>query len=253
MEFIRSERLGRIQVMTLSRGKANAIHGGLVEELDAAVAAAAADDAVRGLVLASDRPKFFSGGFDAGEVFAYDRQGMDRFFGRFLELYERLFRLPKPVGAALSGHAYAGGAVLALTADVRLMAEGEFGFALNEVNLGLAFPEGIIRMAIAAVGLGRATELLLAGRTLSPEQAGAIGLAHEVVPQERLLERTLARVEELADKPPLTFAAIKRALRAEVGYGESFSDRHGLDRFLDHWFSPEAQERKEALRQSLRR
>ena len=60
---------------------------------------------------------------------------MTAFFARFVELFERMRRLPKPVVAAMSGHAYAGGAILALACDVRVMADGA-GFALNEVDLG---------------------------------------------------------------------------------------------------------------------
>ena len=138
MEHIQSERNGNLAILILSRGKANALNYALVEELCGAVAAAAADDSVRGLVIASDRPRFFSSGFDIREVFGYDREGMAAFFGRFIDLYESLYNFPKPVVAALSGHTFAGGAILAIACDFRIMAEGDFGFALNEVNLGLA-------------------------------------------------------------------------------------------------------------------
>ena len=77
MEHLLSERNGNLSILTLARGKANALNYALVEELCGAVAAAAADDSVRGLVLASGRPRFFSGGFDIREVFTYDRDGME--------------------------------------------------------------------------------------------------------------------------------------------------------------------------------
>jgi 3,2-trans-enoyl-CoA isomerase len=115
------------------------------------------------LVLASDRPNFFSAGFDVKEVFQYDREAMTSFFGAFMDLHETMFRLPKPVVAALSGHTVAGGAVLALACDIRVMAQGPFRFALNEVNLGIILPPGIVRMAVDAIGIRHARELFLSG------------------------------------------------------------------------------------------
>jgi enoyl-CoA hydratase/carnithine racemase len=120
MEFIKCERDGSLLVLKLARGKANALNGAMVEELWAAVSEAAASDEVRAVVLASRSPRFFSGGFDVAEVFRYDRETMTAFFGRFIDLYEGLYHLPKPVVGAISGHAFAGGAVLALTCDLRV-------------------------------------------------------------------------------------------------------------------------------------
>src|SRR5437868_2099523 len=109
MTSIRMENRDGLLVVALARGKANALNAAMLEELHGAVAQARAQD-VLGLVLASDRPKFFSAGFDATEVFQYDREMMTSYFGSFMDLYEDLFRLPKPVVAALSGHTVAGGA-----------------------------------------------------------------------------------------------------------------------------------------------
>src|SRR5215212_4102875 len=152
MEHIKSETNEDLLVVTMSRGKANAINGEMVDEMCVAIKEAGSNESVRVVVLASDRAKFFSGGFDVREVFEYDRETMADFFGRFIDLYEGMMRLPKPIVAAVSGHAFAGGAVLALACDTRVMAEGEFGFALNEINIGLALPRGMVRMAINAVG-----------------------------------------------------------------------------------------------------
>jgi 3,2-trans-enoyl-CoA isomerase len=96
VEHIRSERDENLLILSLARGKANALNYALVDELCTAVSAAAADGSVRGLVLGSDRPRFFSSGFDIREVFQYDRDGMAAFFGRFIDLYESLYRFPKP-------------------------------------------------------------------------------------------------------------------------------------------------------------
>jgi len=252
MENIRCEIDGNILVITLAHGKANAIGWKMVEELIAGVNQARSDSAIRGVVLASSSPKFFSAGFDVAEVFGYDREKMAQFFGNFIDLYEGLNRLPKPVVAAIGGHAYAGGAVLGLTADYRVMAEGDYGFALNEINLGVALPPGFIRMAVDAVGHGNAREIVLTGKSILPEEALEMGLAAAVVKPILLLDRALEMARDLGSRPAGAFAKIKTELRTLAGSGPGTSDRDELDRFLDGWFSPEAEERKSALVQSLK-
>jgi len=250
MSSIRTENANGLLVVTLARGKANALNAAMLEELHGAMAQAHAP-AVRGLVLASDRPNFFSGGFDVKEVFQYDRETMTSYFGSFMDLYEDLFRLPKPVVAALSGHAVAGGAVLALACDVRVMAEGPFRFALNEVNLGVVLPEGIIRMAVDAIGVRHARELFLGGEALSPSRALAIGLVSELAPPEQVLERAVAMARYLAEKPAGAFAGIKRTVIEVSGHAAAGADRRHLTRFIDQWFSPESERRRNELLESM--
>jgi enoyl-CoA hydratase/carnithine racemase len=247
MEHIQSERDGNLSILTLARGKANALNCALVEELCGAVGGAAADDSVRGLVLASDRPRFFSSGFDIREVFTYDRDGMAAFFGRFIDLYESLYSFPKPVVAALSGHTFAGGAILAIACDFRIMAEGDFGFALNEINLGLAVTPTIRRMLTGAVGAARGREVLLFGEPLTPARALEIGLARELAPAEQVRDRAIACARFLAAKPPAAYREIKRSLLEASGREDALGDRATLGQFLDMWFSTEAQEARRVI------
>ena len=247
MEHIQSQRQGSLAILTLSRGKANALNYALLEELYDAVAAAEADDSVRALVLASDRPRFFSSGFDIREVFAYDRDAMSAFFGRFIDLYESLYRFPKPTMAALSGHTFAGGAILAIACDFRIMADGDFGFALNEINLGLALSPTIRRMLADAVGVARAREVLLFGEPLTPERALEIGLVRELAPAEQVRDRAIACAQLLAGKPPVAYREIKRSLREFGGREDHATDRSTLSQFLDMWFSAEAREARQAV------
>ncbi len=152
MEHIIEHQDEGISIVKLASGKSNALHPAMVGELLAAVRRASADPEVKGLVLASDRPRFFSPGFDVTRVFQFDRAAMGEFFGCFIDLYEALLAVPKPVVAAVSGHAVAGGAVLALTADERVLCEGDYRFALLEVDLGVELPQKVMRMMMAAGG-----------------------------------------------------------------------------------------------------
>jgi enoyl-CoA hydratase len=251
MTSIREEKTDGLLIVTMSRGKANALNAGMVDELNSVLAQSYAHD-VYGVVLASDRPNFFSGGFDVKEVFQYNRAAMTSFFGAFMDLYETLFHLPKPVVAALSGHAVAGGAVLALACDVRVMAEGPFRFALNEVNLGIVLPPGIIRMAMDAVGTRHARELFLGGETLAPSRALEIGLVSELAEPDQVLERAVAHARALVAKPRGAFGVIKQTLIEVSGHAPAGSDRQHLGRFIDLWFQPESTERRQILIESLR-
>lgn len=251
MPHLRLARDGSLLIVTLDRPKANALNPALVDELLAAVATAAQDAEVRGLVLASSSHKVFCAGFDVSEVFGYDRPAMTDFFRRFATLFERLRTLPKPVIAAMSGHAYAAGAILSLTCNVRVMADGA-GFALNEVNLGLVLPARMVR-AMALSG-GRAMRtLFLSGDAITASRAEALGLLTEVAPAIDVLPVSLTRARHLAEKPPLAFAGHKAALDT-VGPPLSDAEQEAeLERVVEVWFSDEATRRRRALIETLAR
>jgi len=130
------------------------------------------------------------------------------------------------------------------------MSHGEFGFALNEINLGMILPPGLIRMATHAVGTRNSRDLVL-GKPVTP--ALEIGLAAEVVKPEAVLDRALALAREMAAKPPSTFGAIKPIFLETTGHHPSGNDRESLGQFIDHWFSPAATRCKDALIESMRR
>jgi enoyl-CoA hydratase/carnithine racemase len=254
VESITVERDGRVRIVTLARGKANALNASMIAELGHALEAAAADPDTGAVVLASASTRMFSAGFDLAEVFAYDGDAMRPFFRRFVDLLETLRSFPKPVVAAVSGHAYAGGALLALACDFRVMAEGEFGFALNEVNLGLVLPvEGTRWMAPV---LGSATrEVLLGGSAIPPDRALRIGLAAVLAPPDQVRERSIVLARELADKPPFAFAAIKAGiLEATTGGTLTIERREAfVEEFIRFWTGEESRQRRSALLTAMRK
>lgn len=238
-----------VRILTLSRPKANAMNLAMVDELLQAVRLAASDEHVRAVVIASDQRGFFSAGFDVEEVFAYDLPAMRHFFGLFMDVFDGLLHMPKPVIGALSGHTWAGGAFLALGFDARVFAEGEYGFALNEINFGAVLPTGIRRALIGVVGAREATRIILGGETVSPQKALSIGLADAVVTSEEALPAALHVAHQLGAKPENAFAFTKCALQLDAGYS---TEREPLDAFLEQWFSPECAERRQALTAALK-
>ncbi len=249
MDHIHVARAGNLAILTMSRGKANGLNTAMCREMRDAVREIAADANAQALVLASDRPKFFCAGFDIAEVFRYDRTQLTDCFVTFGEMIEEILFLEKPVIAALPGHAYAGGAIVALTADVRVMAEGAFGFAVNEINIGAVLPENIYRMMIDAVGSRQARRMLLTGDAIKGPEAASIGLVDELVPVEQVLDRAKAIATAWVEKPAAVFAEMKRMTRRVSGYTRS--EVPGPP--VDPWFTPDTLARKAAMLASLER
>jgi enoyl-CoA hydratase/carnithine racemase len=247
MAFIRSERVAEIAVIYLARGKANALNAEVLGELAAAIEAAAGDAAVRALVLASDNPTLFCAGFDVSEVFAYDRARMTTFFVHFVRTYERLRTLPKPVVCALAGHAFAGGAILALAADFRVMAEQAL-LSVNEVDLAVCLPAPMIRALAATTGPELARSMLLGAEEISAARALAAGLVSQVLPAGDVLGAALRRARALGAKPAGAFAVHKRALDPVAGQALTDAD---LQQTIDAWFAEEASARRRALQERM--
>jgi enoyl-CoA hydratase/carnithine racemase len=175
---------------------------------------------------------------------------MQRFFGRFLLAFERLRVLPKPVVGALSGHAYAGGAILSLACDVRVMADTSC-FALNEVDLGVALPPRLLRAMGQHQRADLMRSLLLSGEAISAARALAAGLVAETAPAIDVLPVSLTRARQLAEKPAHAFAAHKAALDT-IGPAASPDDLDAAVTYvMDLWFGDEAKGRRAALIEKL--
>jgi enoyl-CoA hydratase/carnithine racemase len=254
MQHIRLEREDDIVVVTLVRGRANALNEEMVGELQQAFNHAHADPHTRGVILTSASPKMFSAGFDVQEVFFYDTPRMTRFMRAFLRLFDTLRYLPKPVVAALPGHTYAAGAILALVCDVRVMSEGDFGFALSEVNIGVVLPARVIHALASEIPLQTGHALFLEGHVFKAGDALAAGLVDELVPAGNVSFRAATRVRELAHKPPHAFAGHKRAL-VDLAGGPPYTD-DALDQmvaeFMTVWDSDESREARSTLIDRLR-
>ena len=243
MQHITLDREEGILVITLARGKANALNCEVVEELQQALNHARADDRTHGVVLTSATPKMFCGGFDVQEVFTYAPDKLTRYMTRFIRLFDTLRNLPKPTVAAISGHCYAGGSILALACDERIMAEGDFQFALNEVSLGVVLPARIVRALAAVVPGPTARQMFLEGHAWRAQDAQHHGIVEELVPMGNIRHRALTIARQLASKPPRAFAAHKQALVEGAGgppYSAEEIDAMATE-FSAIWFDEECQ------------
>lgn len=250
--MLRLETHGQVAVITLDRPPANAQSRSFFVELNGLFTWVAEPD-VRAVVL-TGAGRFFSAGIDLFEIVTYDDTEFLEFAAAFDAAFFELFALPKPLIAAINGHAIAGGAVLAATADFRLMAEGDGRVGLTEIQVGVAFPASAlepVRFSCAGPDLH---ELLYRGLTYSPHDAKDRRLVDEVVPEAELMSRALALATELAERSPTAFAAMKRALRAESLNRIKAAHATGIDPMWKTWRTPETTAAIEAYRKrSVRR
>ena len=251
METIEYRKRDGVAAITMSRPKANGLNIALVSELNAALEDAKADDGVRAVVIASNLPRFFSAGFDANEVFLYNREQMGEYLKGYGGLVHRIFHFPKPTLAAMNGHAFAGGAIVALGCDFRLWVQGDYGYALNEVNVGVVIPPHLFAMLKDAAGPAWARRMVLTGDAVKADQALAIGLVDEVVEEAALAEASARWAGMLVAKAGMAYTAIKANIRIANGH-DAQSSRY-LTPDVDAWFTPEAEARKQAIRDKLKK
>jgi enoyl-CoA hydratase len=155
-----------VAVIALELGRGNAIDPAFITALHGALDEVERSDARAAVVTGKGR--VFCGGLDLVALHAFDRPTMERFIDDFDALFRRLFSFARPVVAAVNGHAIAGGAVLALSCDLRVMADGPHHFSLNEVQLGIPFPPATFEIVRRATPAAARSAVLLQGRRFSP-------------------------------------------------------------------------------------
>jgi len=240
-DTLRIEDRGGVRVLFLSRGKANALTTPFCEEIHAAAHEAQEDPAVRGVVLTSASPKIFCAGFDLAELAHAEPAAFAQFIRKFDTLFFDLYLLGKPLVAALTGHAVAGGALLAATADFRFAAEGPGTIGLPEVTLGVHVPRHCVEAMRATVGEQALTHWALLGETMPFAEARDLGAIDRIVPPEVLVDEAVAFAGRLAGASSEVYAAIKRDLRGAAYEKAQDVLPDGRKAFTDSWFSETGQ------------
>lgn len=221
-ETIRIDRRDKgVTWLTIDNPPANAISDKLMDELESAADELGVDDSVRVVVIASNHPKTFAAGVDLkgmiskGSEYAGKKGGIVGESARMQACFDRFARLPKPVIAAINGHAFGGGCELALACDFRVMSKGRMG--LTEVSLGLIPGAGGTQRMTRLIGRAKATELIFTGRQLEPEEAYEAGLVNRIAEPEKMDEEVTEFAERLAEGAVHAMGLAKRAIHAAHG------------------------------------
>lgn len=225
--------------LRLARPPVNALDAGLIRALREAIEAAPRDGA-RGIIL-SGRSGLFSGGLDVPSLLQLDRPGMAQVWRDLFGTCAALARSPIPSVAAITGHSPAGGAVLSIFCDYRVMARGAYRIGLNEVQVGLVVPEPIQRGLRRLVGAFRAERLMVAGAMVDSEEALRIGFVDELVDVDHVTARAQLWLKELLVLPPRSMSETRRIARADLADGFAGIESFNVDEYVDGWFGEESQ------------
>lgn len=251
METIQLTVNEKVAVITLDRGRSNPINHQMVKELTACIKDLENNNQVGGVIL-TGKQGFFSSGADLMEVYDYDEQQARGFWTDFFALQTTLISFKKPLVAAISGHSPAGGCVLAICCDYRLMAEGEYIIGLNEIPVGIIVPESIFKVYAFWIGKQKAYQYLLEGKLVKVNEALQIGLIDEVCPAESLMARAEKKLNTYMQFNPVTWSQSKLNLRNELITNLNTDQSAALNQMLKQWWAPETRTTLEMIIQNLK-
>lgn len=250
--MIHREDRGDVTVLRMERGKVNAIDlelcAAFSRELDSLI-----KQDVRSIVLTS-KGSTFSAGVDLVRLVEGGPSYIEKFLPALTGALLKVFSFPRPIIAAMNGHAIAGGFILACACDVRIAVEGSGRLGMPELLFGVPLPAIAMEVLRFAVPASHLAQLAYFGRTVTPVEALRMGMIEEVVPENQLLGHAFRTANQMAAIPDKPFELTKRELRAP--YLERFErERAKLDaEVLETWCSPQTLESIKAyIARSLRK
>lgn len=208
--MIELERRGHVHVLHLHGGE-NRFRPELLDALEAALDRVEKTDGPAALVTVGEG-KFYSNGLDLEWLGSAGAEAVAPYLARVHRLFARVLAFPRITVAALNGHAFAGGAMLALAHDLRVMRADRGFFCLPEVDLRLPLQPGMMALVRARLRAQTTHEAITTGRRYGGAAAVERGIVDEAVAEDQVLPRAISLAQELADKDPATLAALKRGL-----------------------------------------
>lgn len=226
-----------VAILTLAHGKANTLDTEFCDALAARFDALRSDPAKAAVMIGQG--KIFSAGVDLKRLNEGGAGYVRRFLPALHRLYDAVFFHPKPVVAAINGHAIAGGCVLAACADRRIMAQGTTRIGLTELLVGVPFPALAFEVVRGAVPERYLAEVAYSGATYGTDAALERGWIDEIVEPEDLIEDALAVAQELAELSPAAFAQTKAQIREPVRERLARGGTATEKAVTDIWCAPE--------------
>ena len=240
---------GAVRELRLNRPPVNALSPELISALKQTVVAAPRDG-VRAVIL-SGSPGRFSGGLDVPALLKLDESAMASLWRDFYSLLETLARSPIPIAVAITDHAPAGGTVLALFCDWRVMAEGDYRIGLNEVQVGIQLPPILMKGLRRLVGPRVAEHLAVEGALVVPQDALRIGLVDDLAPAGQVLNRALEWCQRILALPTQAMSGTRREARSDLVALFDQDLETELTEVIAGWWRPETQQVLRALAERL--
>lgn len=250
MQFIDIKYNDEYVIAQLNRGKANVLNLQFVEEICEAIQSFKEDPKIRGVIF-TGKDHFFSAGLDVIELYGYDRPKMDTFHKAFGKMVIELSKFPKPFIAAITGHAPAGGTVIAQACDYRVMADDpKYRLGLNEIAVNVALSEDIINAYKFWLGEGVATRYLLQGKLMNAQEAIQIGLIDECCPLEEVLPKAELQMQAYLKADSTLFQSIKAKSR-KPWWDQLGKNPNELEEVSRIWWTPAMRARMKGFVDSL--
>ena len=223
--------------IALDRGKSNALHLEMIQELREELKAANENPAVEAVII-HGKEGFFSAGLDLITLYQYDEAQMKSFWAEFMDLIAELVAFPKPTIASITGHSPAGGCLLAICCDYRVMAEGEFVIGLNEIPVGIIVPPSIFALYSFWIGQAEAYRNLLEGKLLSPQEALDSKLIDELVPADRIQTAATRKAKSLMQFEKNAWKMSKLNMRIALLEALEKDKETAIPQVLKQWWLP---------------
>jgi enoyl-CoA hydratase len=203
---------GKVAVISIDDGRANAVGHDLIGDMHAALDRAEKEARA---VMIIGRPGRFSAGFDLS-VMTSGAEGMQTLVKAGAELMLRIYMHPSPVVAACTGHALAAGALMLLASDTRIGTQGSFKIGLNEVAIGMGLPIFAVELARDRLSKRHLTAAVTQGTIYSPEEACDVGFLDRIVAEEELIDAARTEAQRLAELATGAVAVTKNTLRGRT-------------------------------------
>jgi Delta3-Delta2-enoyl-CoA isomerase len=245
MEYVILNRVDNYAVVQMNRGTANSLNLKMLEELVEVFEKLEKDNSIKGVVL-TGKERFFSAGLDVIELYEYEELQMTDLFITLSKVVKTMFLFDKPLVASITGHAPAGGCILAIGCDYRVMADGSYRIGLNEIPVGIVMPEFIYQVMAYWTGKGKAFQHIAEGRLISAKEAFDIHLVDKVVPEEDVLRTAIEQLKKYMILDYNTWVNSKKNMRFEYLPDLDVNEDKITD-MLNQWFRQETRDLMKAL------
>ncbi len=214
--LVETESRDEVVILRMNNAAENRFTGDFVDAMNRSLDDIEADDSVRAVVITGAHEKYFANGLDIEWILSLPDEKIAPFLLDVNRLLHRLFIYPRPVVAAMNGHAFASGLAFALMADWRVMREDRGWCCFTEIGLRIDLPPGSVAVISHVIGHRNTDLAFFTARRFTGPEAMSLGMVDELAPADRVLPRAVEVAKELGAKPPDMYADYKRVLRAEA-------------------------------------
>ena len=226
----------KIATITINRPKVNALNEGVVEEISGDFDNVRNDKNVNAVILTGEG-SFFSFGFDVPGFMDYPKDSFERYVLKYSELVKNIFMFPKPVIGALNGHTVAGGCVLAIACDQRVMISGKAKIALNEMTFGSTLFSCVTETLKYAVGPKSSEKIIYSGKMFSADEALELGMVDKIANENEFNSVVQETARNYDSKDLCAFASVKKMLKTETLENIEKHEAETISEFVDIWYS----------------